>query len=284
MDATKFNDVLGRVGDIMLSNICTSTESETIKKYVLDVKLLAKVMTTSIMQLGNISSPTISSADASKMANFLDSISVAVDNFCDFLDYNRDGSIEIIKNQDGKISEGNDVTALLGDVRNITTAFKTQGNIGVTIIAVISKLTMFFTSNNFIHSKDEFNAFKTACETAYQAYSQIKSIDHKKIYEENASDMMQFVITMCVIAVPVIELLHQRILLLNSGDAIVTTDDIKKAVGDMYGTNLDFVLSIVNKLTGILLNFVVSSSTCKKIVMSFRSHCCSCCCSCCDVD
>jgi hypothetical protein len=304
-NADKLNHVLENIGNVILSNVCipdldlntkidkvdngTKIDPETtevlinpVKKYVLNTKVLIKTLIQSVTELGDVTSLKIDPKDAGKISSFLDSTAHAVDTFCDFLDYDRDGVVELIaKDQEGKISEGQDVEALLNDVSPITSAFRNKGDLSITTIGVLSSLAIYFTSDSFSHSKDDFIVFKSACEDAYRAYAQILSIDHKKFFEENSSDMMKFIINLCVVIVPIFDLLGKKIAALNSGaiqsDMVITSEDIKKAFTEMYGTNVEFILNLVDRLTNIFLKTLTATSTGKKILNLFKCRCCTCC-------
>jgi hypothetical protein len=305
IDVTKLDSVIDRVDNIVLSNVFDKHKSDSVGKYVLNIKTLTKTLMSSILQINNVplnsDIPNVSTSTSTstsitttitpvipapiptvpteliKITNFLEDIANAVNIFCDFLDYDRDGIVELVgRDQEGKIIEGQDIDALLKDLPDIKSAFKNQKDVCAAIIAVISSIAMYFTSENFSHTKNEFILFKSACETAYTSCSQIKSINYQKFFKDNSTDVMNFVILLCIIVVPVVELVNKKVASIQNDSLddklVITSDEIKRAITDMYGVNLDFVLNIVHRLSDIFIRAI------KPIKTGFFSKFSKCCC------
>jgi len=251
---TKFNSVVGKIGDIPVKNIWTVSPDG--KSKILSLGLLTQSLVTSILALSRVDIQ-IGSDDMTKISTFLNTISVATDNFCKFLDYDGNGVIELVdRNDKGEIILGNDITAMLNDENKIVSAFKTQGDIQNVIIAVISSMAIYFTNKNVTSTRHDFVDFKRSCDNAYAAMLALKTLDIDSFFKNNIDDFMRFIIVTCILIVPVVELATIRIAAINDPVnkdklidlAVITKEDITKSILDEYGVNIDLVLGAVDTL------------------------------------
>ena len=121
----------------------------------------------------------------------------------------------------------------------------------------------------------------------YTSYGPIKSVDHTQYFKENAADIMSFIITLCVISIPVIELANQKIAAINAmkndGSVVdpstvqITNQMISQAVRTMYGLNLEFILATIEGVVGVFVKTLVASGAGAKIATWIKSKCCCCC-------
>ena len=91
---------------------------------------------------------------------------------------------------------------------------------------------------------------------------------------------MKFIITLCIVIVPVVDIVALKIAQINSSDgvdaekAVLSKEDIKKVVLGMYGMNLEFVLSSVESLITVFLKSFESSAKGKKFIAYMKSKSC----------
>lgn len=258
----KFNSVVGKIGDIPVKNIWNVSPDGTNK--ILNIGLLTQSLVSSILALSRIDIQ-IGSDDLTKISKFLNTISIATDNFCKFLDYDGNGVIELVdRNDKGEIVLGNDITAMLNDGNQIVSAFKTKGNTQTVIIAVISSMAIYFTNKNVTSTRHDFVNFKLSCDNAYTAMLALKTLNIDAFFKDNIDDFMRFIIVTCILIVPVIELATIRIAAINNPAnkdklidlAVITKDDITNSINDEYGVNIDLVLgsveTLVNSFTEVI--------------------------------
>lgn len=277
-------NVLGRVGDITLSNVLNGTGQSA------DVGLLVKSMASAILGIAesNVTGSGTPATDAQNISTFLSNVAAAVAAFCAFLDYDDNGVVQLVtKDANGNVVIGNDILAMEKDFNGVTSAFKNQGNIGTTVLAVLSSITMYLTSPHITTEEANFAAFKTACGNVYTSYAPIKSIDHTQYFQENAADIMSFIITLCVIAIPTIELANQKIAAINAAKAnnqvidpaslTITNAVISQAVTATYGVNLGFILSTITDVVTVFVKLFNASGAGTKIANFFKTKLCCCC-------
>ncbi|VBB18035.1 hypothetical protein YASMINEVIRUS_498 [Yasminevirus sp. GU-2018] len=278
--SANFVAVLDKVGDLTLSSVWDEANTEKGKKRVLNLKLLIKSIASGILALSG-AGVKIDAEDLAKVNDFLNNLATSVEKFCNFLDYDGDGVVELVdRNEKGEVVEGEDIKLMIEDGKKVTSTFKKQGDIQTTVFAVISSLLTYFTSEHITQTKDDFVEFKDACETTYNSMKLIKEVDHNKFFAENSKDLMKFIVTLCIVIVPVVDLVSFKISQINNSDdvdadkAVLSKEDIKKAVLGMYGVNLEFVLSTVESLITVFLKSFESSATGKKFIAYMRSKCC----------
>jgi hypothetical protein len=272
-----FSSMLDRIGDITVSNVIDVVNDEKGTRKVLNVRSLVKSLVTDILALTDVSDIKTDPDDVAKVKGFLNNIASAVEKFCDFLDYDGDGKVELVqRNEKGEIVVGEDIELMEKDVDTVKSAFKNRGDVATTLLAIVSTLFMYFTGARFTSTKDDFLNFKTACENAYASYNLIKSIDHSKFLKENSKDMMRFIVMMCVLVVPIIDLVSHKITEINKDsdttNGVVSQADIHKIVKETYGLNLEFILKAVNNLVDIFLKGLHTKG--KQFLAFLKKKCC----------
>lgn len=275
-----FHSIIERIGKIKLFHVYDEIKSEvsTVKKYALNIKNLISTIVTAITQFDIKSSRDIVVND--KISDMNASITQTVTLFSDFLNFNHSHVVELTK-----IEQDDKNTTLTTESIETTETTPILTSRGITysssIIGVMSSISMYFTGSNFSHNVDDFNKFKTECDTAYKLFDQLKSVDHSKIFEETPADVMNLIIIMCVIAVPTIDILKQRMALITTGtldDTVhITSTDIKNAINGTYNVNLEFVLSLVTKISDSLIKVPINPEPTKKPSKSFIKRICCCC-------
>ena len=249
----KFNNLMGKVGDITVASILSDSSDG---KKILNLKLLTQSLASNILALSRVNIK-VGSDDETKINTFLNYLAIATEKFCNFLDYDGNGVVELVaRNEKGEIIAGNDINAMLIDGQQVTSSFKNINNIQTFIIAVISTMVMYFTNKNIVSTRADFVEFKLACGNSFTAMMNLKTLNHDDFFRQNIDDFMRFIITMCVLIVPIIDLAHSRIAAINDPAnknnlislAVISKDDIKKVVTNMYGVDMEFILSSVDSL------------------------------------
>jgi hypothetical protein len=251
------NAVISNISDITLKNILGETGSGA------DISILVKSITSSLLGVSVIE-PTISSTDSENIKVFLNAIASAATAFMDFLDYDGDGSVNLVKRDaDNNIIMGDDIIAIEKDFNNIKSSFKNHGDIGTTLLAILTSLTIYFTNKNNIAEEKKFTKFYSACKEICNVYGPIKSLNTKQLFKDNAQDIVTFVIMLCIIIIPTIELANQKIAAIKTStaegkpidpaDIKITNVMINQAVIVMYGSNLTYILSSVNSVVGVFV-------------------------------
>lgn len=276
-ESEKLGDVLTHLTDITINNVLDEkTTDEHTKKKILNVRSLVKSLASSILGLTSIN---LESINNDYVNAFLDDISDAVEKFCDFLDYDGDGVVELVKRDEkGDIVEGDDIALMVKDAKDIGSFFKTQGNMATNILAIISSITLYFNNNNFTQTRDDFIAFKAACEKAHQSYERIPHINRGKLFADNVDNIIKFVITLCIISVPIVDLVNKQIAMLgnDNADVIITREIMSKAVHEAYGLDLEFIMKSVDALVDVFARSIKVSNAGKKFLDYIKS-CCRCC-------
>ena len=267
-------------GDIMVN---INGENVGIKKYRLSANNLLRTVICNLLQL--VSDPlkndtaTYTSDDKISLNNFINSISDSVIAFCKFLDYDGDGVVELVRRDShGEMTYGDDIDLLLKDVSIIANSTKNTNNATV-VFSVLSAIMVFFQNEHILDSKNDFIDFKNRCVATYDTFKLVKNINHIKIFEEKADDIMSFVMILCIVILPLMELANQKIEKINNDIAnnnlpnevtfTLTREEMSLAVTNMYGINLDYILLIINNLVALFIKGIKASGFFKKI-------CCCC--------
>ena len=278
-----FNIVISRVGDITLSNIINASGKNA------DAELLVVQMAQTILGLTinttNVTVKGLTDIDKQNITLFLNSVATAITSFLSFLDYDGNGQVELVsKDTNGNIVVGSDIITMEKDFEAIGSAFKNQGSVGATVLAILSSLTMYFTSQHFTTEEEKFLAFKTACQNVYTQYLPIKSIDHVHFFQDNIKDIMTFIITLCVISIPTIELANQQIASINAlktadkpvdlSTIQITNKMISDGITKMYGTNLSFIMTAIGQVVTVF-TVLVAPTGCLGGLFERIGSCCS---------
>lgn len=278
----KFTDILGRVGDMTLNNIINATGKGT------DAGLLVKSLAGTILGLSDSSikrNNVIETNDSKNVNIFLNNVARAVAAFCAFLDYDADGEVQLVKRDaSGKVIIGDDIAAMEKDFDAISSSFKNQGDVGATILAILSSIAIYFSGTHFTTEKEDFVSFKSACEDVYTSYVPIKSMDHAQFFKENVADIMTFIIALCIISIPTIELVNQKIAAINTAkvegtmidpiDITVTNSMVSQAVKTMYGLNMEFILAAITNVVDVFVKTMIVTGTGSKLANFLKRKCC----------
>lgn len=277
---SEFANVLERVGNIVLSNVIIDIDTERGKKHMLNVSLLVKSLTRNILSLSN-AKLQLGSVELKIIDKFLNDLANSVDLFCNFLDYDGDGVVELMQNTHGQIEYGDDIEKMLADIKGVTSSFKNHGNIQTTIIAIVSSIVLYFTNENIKQTRNDFLEFKTSCEETHKSMLEIKNVNLLDSLKANSEDLIRFIILMCVLIVPIVELVNKKLVLISTSDlesASVSQEEIRVAVYIMYGTDLEFILSTVDNLVTVFAKSVKPKEIGQKIKDFFGRFKCSCSC------
>lgn len=279
-DVQKLNTTIASIGDITLKNILSATGNSA------DVGLLVKSIVSTLLDIAKTattdtstetSTETSTSSDTQSIVGFLDSIVSAVASFMSFLDYDGDGSVSIVKRDaDNNVVVGDDIIALEKDLNNVESAFKNQGDLSTTILAVLSSLLIYFTNKNVIAEEKKFNAFHDACKNVVNAYGPVKSAKLAQLFKDEIQDIISFVVTLCIIVIPTVELANQKIAAINKSTSegktidpstvTITNDMINKSVTSLYGANLTYIVASVKNIVGVFVKTfnVVQTVSCSR--------------------
>lgn len=261
---TQFTDIVKRIDNIQLSEVFGNN--------AVNIKSLATSVSKSVLSLST-NGIKISENDKNNIMTFLNNISSSVSTFCDFLDYNNNGKVELIRrNSDGKIGYGADISAVIEDGKDIINPiFKGDKNVPVIIMSTMTNILSLLTNENIINAKNDYNAFKKSCEKTFASFSLIKNVDRAKLFSENADDIIRFIIVLCVVIAPLIELIEQKH---KKGESVISAKDISSFVTEYYGSNIDDLLKMIENIVGAFVKIVGASSAGKKISKFFKCLCC----------
>jgi hypothetical protein len=276
-----FNNMIEKIGDMTVNNIWNVSPDG--KNKILNLKLLTQTLASNILNLSRLEIK-MGSDDESKIITFLNNLSIATENFCSFLDYDGDGIVELItRNDKNEIIIGDDIRAMVEDGNQITSAFKRGGDVPTIIIETIGSMAIYFTNTNVSNTRADFISFKIACDNAHASMMQLKTLDYDSFFKENIDEFMRFVIIMCILIIPVIELANNRIAVINNpmnNDkltelAIITKEDIKNIVKHTYGLNIEFILISVDTLVNTFTKIVQTHASGKGFTSFVRkTFCC----------
>ena len=190
---------------------------------------------------------------------------------CLLLDYDGDGIVELIK-KDSKnnIVAGEDIEKLLKDTNDIKTLFKDQRTEALTVMVVMSNLIVYFSDPKFKQLKTEINDFRISCIKAHDSFLLIKNIEYNKFINTDSNSIIKFIITLCVISIPIIELVNKKNLEENKEQVIITNDMINESIRDIYGMDFKLILSIIDNLVNIIVKTFILSGITSKITGCFK--------------
>ena len=273
--------IIERIGNIVLKDVMHMSDD----KKILSVELLIKSMIISVLDLSKSFNNNISfdKKQVDNLETFLNASTDAITQLCLLLDYDNDGKIELIrKDSKNNIVAGDDIEKLMNDTKGIQLAFKPQcGNASTSLLVIFSSLILYFSDEKFTHFKSEIESFKNACVKTHNSYILIKNTNNKII--DNSESIVKFIITMCVISFPVIDLVNKKIIEINNNPLndltdpssnTITNDIINKSVHDMYGYDLGYIMKIVDSLANIILKSLVLNGTKNKIIEFFKKISC----------
>jgi hypothetical protein len=104
----------------------------------------------------------------------------------------------------------------------------------------------------------------------------MKGINYQNIFISRVDDMVSFIIMFCVVLMPIIDLANTKLAAINevanglsaggsdNDHIVITNAEIKAAIKETYGDNLDYVLNLVNQLTAQLVKTFKAGKCCAK--------------------
>jgi hypothetical protein len=247
---------LGRIGDINLSNTLNANGNKV------DVESLMKSLANTILRLDEIAFKE--SDNVKNIENFLDSVTKAVVAFCAFLDNDDNEKKQYDKKDpDDDLVVYDNLAAMEKDFESIVTSFKTNGNVDVSVLAVLSNIVIYFSGTRFTIDKADYDSFKSACDDAYMAYKSIKIVGRTQNFNRNTMDIMSFIITLCIITIPTISLAKQKVdLIIDSKKegifvepsiVMLTGPMVAQSVQNMYGSKLEYILASITDVVGVFV-------------------------------
>lgn len=263
--STKFSDIVNRIDTVSLKDVVGAD--------AVNIEKLVTSMVKSVLAL-SFDNVKISDNDKNNINVFLNNIADSVTKFCNFLDYNNNGKVELIrKDSKGNITYGADISAVITDGESvINPIINGNKNIPVAIISTMTNVLKLLTNDNIVTAKNEYLLFKTSCETTYASFSLIKNVNHAKLFNENSDDIMRFIISLCVIIVPLVELVTEKHA---NGESSISSQDINVYVTKYYGSNISELLTVLESIVSAFVKIVSASSVGKRIKNFFKNLCCT---------
>lgn len=278
MNVKQLNSLVQQLGNITIAQVCQGDSSEN---YILDTEKLLKTVLGYILSNGNIESLKISEQDAQTYEAFVAAVNDAVIKFLILLDRNNDGVVDLVdRTSNGEYVAGADVNKFMKEV-GVDAYKNASGETSNKVFSLLMHILTYMTSDDFTETVQEFEDFQEACKNAYVASKKLRSIDVSDIIKGNATDMMNFLIMLCIIIVPVINCVKQRIDDVKTGKTdqfVISSQDIHQAVEDVYGTKAEFLIHAIQLITNTLVKAAVTSGFFSKVRSWFkRVFICSCC-------
>ena len=264
---------------------------------------------------GDVKLNEYSAEDKDKIDSFKESCSNTCDIFWDILNYNDNylddaktcPNIEIIeKTSDGKIIIGADLKAVLEDVQlaidtavtegnqlqDVITDVKDDTNIGTVInvsthiFNLLTKVSLYFdvivnpdVETHYGETIADFENFFASCKNVYDRFSVVKNINHSKLMTGKEEEIIDFIMYLCIISLPIIELCVDK--LKNSNDKsslVVTKQELNNKIELYYGKGgLTFVLAAVDKFVETFTKKYNIGKKVKSVGNWFAEKCCCCC-------
>ena len=297
------NNIIGRIQPITLHDVIRHLSIDNSSTKV-DIGLLVSSMIRGVLFtqpispkpkalkiLGKVNIINDSSTDSKNIEHdsknidiFLSNVVIAVIAFFDILDYNDDGVVQLIVNDDnGHIIIGADIIAMRTDIDNVKSIFKNHNKIGTTVASIMN----LYHSNHITAETDKFIAFKTACGNAYTSFASINANANANslIFQEMSKDIMTFIIAFCIISIPVIELANKQITnnkfakatgqIIAPTELIINNMQISHAVTTMYGTHLEVIVKLITGVGEVFVKmFSVSKNTSSFVNYIKTKFCC----------
>jgi hypothetical protein len=95
---------------------------------------------------------------------------------------------------------------------------------------------------------DDFENFFASCKNVYVNFKPIQNINYSKILLNKEEEFIDFIIYLCVVSLPIIELCVDRLKPINIKSSIITKQEISDKIEQYYGSDgLTFVLVAVDK-------------------------------------
>jgi hypothetical protein len=264
---------------------------------------------------GDIKLNKYSDEDNQKIISFKEACSNTCDIFWDILNYNDNyldddktrPNIEIIeKTPDGKIVIGADLKAVLEDVQlaidtvteegnqlqEVISDVKKDTNVGTVVnvtahlFNLLTKVSMYFDvivnpdiETHYGETIADFENFFASCKIVYDRFKIVKNINHSKLFTGKEEEIIDFVMYLCIISLPIIELCVDRLKTDNIQLFVITKEEMSNKIEQYYGTGgLTFVLAAVDKFVE---TFTKKYEIGKK-VRTFGNWISEKCCCCCD--
>jgi hypothetical protein len=294
---------ISSIGEVSLDKLydLTDRKNTTIRK--LNLPNLVKQMAKSVLNLNgkdhsgnNVSYSTL---DKMLIDTFLTNFNKTTEYFMDFLDYNDDNQVDLINFEEttGDLDIGTDLQEFINDIKIIGSSFKTNSSPHDKVFSALSQIFMFMLSDRYSETKEDVVNFTESVKVSYKSLKALKKVNHNKVYESRVDDMINFIITFCVVLIPVIELVNKKLAELNKNNIVtnnidsvnntefdnllnkidlnqivITNEEISEMINATYGNKLDYVLDMVEQLTKKMVKFVGT-----KKWENFKQKLCCCC-------
>jgi hypothetical protein len=228
----QYNTILSYLKDIelngILNKLCGGQEDE--------YKILIKYLVNSIINV-ELFDKLI---ENDNLIILRDKVGQNVRLFLNFLDFNNDGKVQlVVKNDiDDNYTFGNDVPMIIKDI-DINQIDKQVTNI-------LTSLILYMRSDEYIEANEKFSNFYESCKITHNYFK----LNFKNILIVSFDTIISLVILLCIISIPILNLIKQRIELLNNSDAniIITHDEIIDTINKMYGINVNCILLLVHTI------------------------------------
>ncbi len=282
-----YNMIIEHIKDMHLidmTNVIIDKETEQAKRTI-NIQKLARFI------ISNIFGSLVDIKDLDIYTKFINSACNAVEKFYDFLDYNNDGVVELVRcDEKGKITEGEDIELMINDVKSVLYSYNITESFSKNVIVVLAQLTAYIKNENVIKSRQEFKDFNAECVNAYDAYKQLNMNGYKKKLVNNAGNMTMFIMNACIVLLPIVDMAKKRIAIYDTyltkettmtkshatRNLIITKDDIKKASDNMYGCNIEYILATVDNLVNTISASITKSDKVISLFKKFKLKCCCC--------
>lgn len=298
------NEFIVSIGEISLDKVCDVLDRKDTTIRQLNLPNLVKQMVKSILALngktnsGNNVSYSVS--DKVRIDAFLANFNKTTEHFMDFLDYNHDNQIQLVEFEEktGNLDLGKDLQEFIDDIKIIGSSFKTNNNPQDKVFSALSQIFMFMLSDKYTETKEDVVNFNESVKSSYKSLKALKHVDHNNVFDSRVDDMVSFIITFCVVLIPVIEFVNMKLAELNTNSVnnksnnsstgneefanlldnigldqvVITNEEIAKMITIIYGNKLDYILDMVDQLTKKMVKFVGTG-----FLKKFKQKLCCCC-------
>jgi hypothetical protein len=270
----KVDQILSKITEVSLRQICDENKRLNITKFVRSLAL-------SVMRYHrdplNDSTSRLTGEQKNALNDFLSNIALCVGVFMDFLDYDDDGVVELVKRENGKHVIGDDIQLIVDDMKKIGKPFKNTGETHNALFEALSNLYVYLTSDSFTETKDDVEAFKDAVIATHNSLKLVKNtkIDLKGIVLDKVDDIVFFIIMICMVTVASVESVSRKLVKiadseknkndLKPEDLIFSDQEIRDAVKDKFSVKFDIILDIIQRIIKVFSESINYNSIRKKI-------------------
>jgi len=295
--------LIADLGDVSLEGIYDIVDKKNEKIRTLNVPKLVKNLVGVTLHLskrdpsGN-NNVRYNADEKRLISDFTTNFNNTVEYFMDFLDYDGDNQIKLVRfeKNKGKIELGEDLEAFLDDMKDIGSAFKTNAKPADKVFSALTKVLMYMLSDEYVESKEDIVNFNASIKVTFESFKALKDINHKRVFDSRVDDMISFIIMYMISAkLGYINKAQLEAELKQSQSAnatnnnsedskdnnveaevvveiILPNNEVADAIKAYYGDHLGTVLELANQLTKKMIK-TVESNKWKKFKQKF---CCCC--------